>query len=217
MIELELHPLKYEVNYKDKTYIIEAVDYFNNTDETKWIVLSEAEKAQLTNNYYFVENGNNAFKNIIFFNTKDEAVNALKTYLAVEDRLEKERANYKEHIALLKNRLELPFLHAIEHTHKLGEDFLSVHDIEGALNKKGCFRINKSNRDCGGVQVSVTYISNMLLLEKVIEEIAKENNCKVINIYNHDIPHCNYNTPLYYYWQCGSDFVRQFALLKHIF
>lgn len=53
MIELELHPLKYEVNYKDKTYIIEAIDYFNNTDETKWIVLSEAEKAQLTNNYYF--------------------------------------------------------------------------------------------------------------------------------------------------------------------
>lgn len=38
MIELELLPLKYEVNYKDKCYIIKAIDYFNNTDETKWIV-----------------------------------------------------------------------------------------------------------------------------------------------------------------------------------
>jgi hypothetical protein len=111
----------------------------------------------------------------------------------------------------------LSYLYSTDNTSYLDGDFLSVHDIEAALNKKGCFRINKSNRDCGGVQVVTQYIANMLLLEKVIEEIAKENNCKVINIYNHDVPHCNYSSPLYYYWQCGNDFVRQFALLKHIF
>ncbi len=114
--------------------------------------------------------------------------------------------------------LELPFLYSGKDVDKLSGDFLSPHDIEAALNKKGCFKISKSNRHCDGVQVVTQSIANMLLLEKVIEEIAKENDCKIINIYNHDAPHCNYNTPLYYYWQCGNDdFARQFALLKHIF
>lgn len=208
MIELNIVALKYEINYKSNTYIIEAVDYFDDSDETKWLVLSDYEA--LTKSFEFgrrhlIENNSE-----YVFNTKDEAVNALKTYLSIEDKLEKERAKYT-------NILALPFLHAIEHTHKLGDDFLSVHDTEAALNKKGCFRVNKSNRDCAGVQIVTQYIANMLSLEKVIEEIAKENNCKVINIYNHDVPHCNYSSPLYYYWQCGNDFVRQFALLKHSF
>jgi hypothetical protein len=74
MIELELHSLKYEVNYKDKSYIIEAIDYFNNTDETKWIVTLDGK--QLTKDYVFVHEANK-YENIIY-NTKDVAANALK-------------------------------------------------------------------------------------------------------------------------------------------
>jgi hypothetical protein len=212
MIELELHPLKYEVNYKNKCYIIEAVDYFNNTDETKWIVTLEGNKLRKAFRFTYMDIEHNCDTHIdTFFNTKDEAVNVLTTYLVIEDRLEKERAEYT-------SILELPFLYSGKNVDEsISGDFLSVHDVEAALNKKGCFKISKSNRDCVGVQVSVTYIANMLLLEKVIAEIAKDNNCKIINIYNHDVPHCNYSTPLYYYWQCGNDFVRQFALLKHLF
>jgi hypothetical protein len=207
MIELELHPLKYEVNYRDKSYIIEANDYYNDTDETKWCVVFDNQV--LTKGYEF-DKRHLIHINSFGFSTKDEAVTALIIHLEIEDKVQKERAKYT-------NILELPFLYSGKDIDEsISGDFLSVHDIEAALNKKGCFRINKSNRDSGGVQVSVTYISNMLLLEKVIEEIAKENNCKVINIYNHDVPHCNSSSPLYYYWQCGNDFVRQFALLKHL-
>lgn len=212
MIELELFALKYETNFNNKTYIIEAIDYYES-DETKWLITLDGN--QLTKDYLFVHEANKY--NDIAFNTKDEAIDYLKTYLIIEEKIEQNISQYKEEIILLKNRLELSFLYDMKDTSSLSGEFLSVHDIEAALNKKGCFRINKSNKDCNGVQVSVTYIHNMFLLEKVIDDIAKENNCKVINIYNHDVPHCNYSNPLYYYWPCGNDYIRQFALLKHIF
>lgn len=213
MIELELFALKYEVNYKDKSYIIEAIDYFNGTDETKWFVVLNDQV--LTTSYEFA-NKNSTNINNFAFNTKDKAVNALKVYLQIEDKLEEERAKYTEEIILLKNELKLPHLFNLNAANDIKGDFLSLDEIEIELNKIGCFKISKSNKSNGGVQMSVSSISNMLLLERTIEDIAKNNSCKVINIYNYDLPHFSYSKPLYYYWQSGNDFVRHFALLKEL-
>lgn len=213
MIELELFPLKYEVNYKDKSYIIEAIDYFNNTDETKWCVMLNDQV--LTTDYEF--NSKNLIDiNSFIFNTKYEALNGLKVYLQIENRLQIEAAKYTEEIISLKNELKLPYLYNLDAVNDIKGDFLSLDEIEIELNKIGCFKISKSNKSNGGVQVSVTSISNMLLLERTIEDIAKNNSCKVINIYNYDIPHFSYSKPLYYYWQYVNEFVRHFALLKHL-
>jgi hypothetical protein len=212
MIELELHSLKYEVNYKDKSYIIEAIDYFNNTDETKWIVILDGK--QLTKDYVFVHEANK-YENIIY-NTKDEAVNALKIYLSIGDRLEKEKAQYTKEINIYKQALKLKDFRDKHQFDYKNEYFMSLKVLENNLRSKDVKFIDLSRADYLGVQVRVSTIKEMLILEQAIKNIEEDNNnyYTVVNYTNEGSNVISYNWPLYYYWQVGDEFVRHFAFIK---
>jgi hypothetical protein len=168
MIELELLPLKYEVNYKDKCYIIEAIDYFNDTDETKWIV-------KLNNKYYLTKefnlNDDPLLKlNLYTFNTKDEAINALTVYLSIEDRLEKEKVQYTKEINIYKQALKLKDFRDKHQFDYKNEYFMSLKVLENNLRSKDVKFIDLSRADCLGVQVRVSTIKEMLILEQAIKK-----------------------------------------------
>lgn len=214
MIELELLPLKYEVNYKDKCYIIEAIDYFNDTDETKWIV-------KLNDKYYLTKefnlNDDPLLKlNLYTFNTKDEAINALTVYLSIEDRLEKEKAQYIKEINIYKQALKLKDFRDKHQFDYKNECFMSLKVLENNLRSKDVKFINLSRADYLGVQVRVSTIKEMLILEQAIKDIEEDNNnyYTVVNYTNEVSDVISYNWPLYYYWQVGDEFVRHFAFIK---
>lgn len=214
MIELELLPLKYEVNYKDKCYIIEAIDYFNDTDETKWTV-------KLNNKYYLTKefnlNDDPLLKlNLFTFNTKDEAINALTVYLLIEDRLEKERAQYIKEINIYKQALKLKDFRDKHQFDYKNEYFMSLKVLENNLRSKNVKFIDLSRADYLGVQVRVSTIKEMLILEQAIKDIEEDNNnyYTVVNYTNEESNIISYNWPLYYYWQVGDEFVRHFAFIK---
>lgn len=214
MIELELLPLKYEVNYKDKCYIIEAIDYFNDIDETKWIV-------KLNNKYYLTKefnlNDNPLLKlNLFTFNTKDEAINALTIYLLIEDRIEKEKTQYIKEINIYKQALKLKDFRDKHQFDYKNEYFMSLKVLENNLRSKNVKFIDLSRADYLGVQVRVSTIKEMLILEQAIKDIEEDNNnyYTVVNYTNEGVSVISYNWPLYYYWQVGDEFVRHFAFIK---
>lgn len=214
MIELELLPLKYEVNYKDKCYIIKAIDYFNNTDETKWIV-------KLNDKYYLTKefnlNDDPLLKlNLYTFNTKDEAIKALTVYLSIEDRLEKEKAQYIKEINIYKQALKLKDFRDKHQFNYKNEYFMSLKVLENNLRSKDVKFINLSRADYLGVQVRVNTVKEMLILEQAIKDIEEDNNnyYTVVNYTNEGSSVISYNWPLYYYWQVGDEFVRHFAFIK---
>jgi hypothetical protein len=239
MIELELLPLKYEVNYKDKCYIIEAIDYFNDTDETKWTVklnnkyyltkefnlnddpLLKLNLFTLNNKYYLTKefnlNDDPLLKlNLFTFNTKDEAINALTVYLLIEDRLEKERAQYIKEINIYKQALKLKDFRDKHQFDYKNEYFMSLKVLENNLRSKNVKFIDLSRADYLGVQVRVSTIKEMLILEQAIKDIEEDNNnyYTVVNYTNEGVSVISYNWPLYYYWQVGDEFVRHFAFIK---
>ena len=213
MIDLELHPLKYEVTYKDKTYIIEANDYFSTTYNTYWSITCEG--CLLCKDYEFTESQLIDI-DIFSFNTKDEAVNALTIYLLIEDRLEKEKAQYTKEINIYKQALKLKDFRDKHQFDYKNEYFMSLKVLEDNLRSKNVKFIDLSKADYLGVQVRVSTIKEMLILEQAIKDIEEDNNnyYTVVNYTNEGSNVISYNWPLYYYWQVGDEFVRHFAFIK---
>ena len=212
-MELELYGLKFETSYDNKTYIIEANDYYCESDETKWLVTCE--NKVLTKDYEF--NDDQLMKSAQFvFDTKDKAIETLKIYLGIEDRVNKEVAKYKKNIEQLETDLDLePITDQDYYTNK-STQFMSLSRLTSLLECKtinsnyvteGCSALN-------GVQIRASTVYYMLLIEQVIKEIEEETDYKVVNYFNYKFEHIAYSWPLYYYWGSNNYYVRQFAFIK---
>ena len=213
-MDLQLYPLKYAVNYKDKSYLIEAFNYYSKVDEpVKWVVINQNE--YLTNKYEFIESYKVEHTDITF-DTKDEAVKALEIYLILEGKVQV----YKDELYQIKADIKLNTIFNFDtiddNYDKDWTEFITPNEVESLLIQKGItkFNINKSSTPLGGVQVITDYISDVLELDEVILEIEKEFGYRLINYFNFNCSHVSNIPPLYYYWKTGGQCTRWFTFIK---